>query len=339
MSIPSSLVARLPDDWRMTCFWIGGTSFALGVVAALLVVLLVSRKKRTTDGRGSDEYRWVFLFRAWVVAVFIVISALSVIIYRMILVDESVPHPNGRSVAEFGFTFLVELAAATFAYWFSYYWVVRSVRESEMKRQLEAYVVTPLQELLPGSGITEHWPWDSSLGWDQIIGTSKKIDLCVQGWDSLMKRYRGGWINFFGAGGVVHLFLPDLDIPEAKEQTIFHMSNRMKRGDAAQMTEIEKTASLLKEFSDEAKSTFGRSGHIVIHPYKPMIWYCLLVTDDSVAYLSVYEHCRKVGIDSPVYRIELARCKNTRKWIQKELDGMTRTQSTPKDGEPAKVRA
>ncbi len=53
-----------------------------------------------------------------------------------------------------------------------------------------------------------------------------------------------------------------------------------------------------------------------------MIWYCLIRVDDNVAYLSVYESFRRAGIGSPIYEIDLSRCKHTKNWIIRELEGL-----------------
>ncbi|MFP5234349.1 MAG: hypothetical protein ACLGSD_00480 [Acidobacteriota bacterium] len=300
-----------------------GIGFALGLSAALLIALLKTKRMGPRPTESDHDKRDNFIIKVVVAGLFSVAVAVSVVIYKNFLDGAGDEHSVRTSLAAFGFTFLIEIAAVAFGYWFSYTWPARQIREEALERQLKEFVVDPLRTHFPYTGIKEHYPWNESLHWGTIIRNAKKIDICVQGWDSFFKSKTESWKEFFRNNGTLNLIVPELEISEAREQTIFHMSDRMKRrNESVQIAEIENTIKVVEDFIKDVRESSSTVGQVYVRRAKPMLWYCLIRVDDEVAYLSVYEQCRGVGIGSPIYEIDLSRCQYTRKWINKEFSAL-----------------
>ncbi len=304
----------------MIQFCLGFGSSLLLVIAACGILFYRTRTRSQAD-RVTRLIRFAMLY-------VVIITFAAVVFAGIWLTKKYIVPPNapsGQSIGAFGATVLAETAAAAFAYLISYFGFARAYSEMETKQQLLEYVVDPIKDHIkqPG-GITEYQPWNR-VPWNDDIANACQIDLCVQGWDSLVHQCMDSFIIFFRKGGVLHLILPDLTSSSTKEDTMYHMRYRMKKTDVQQRAEIENTLSRLEDAKRQANN-----GTIVPHRVKPMLWYCLMRMDDTCAYISLYEQDRQYGtIQAPVYKVQLAKYPKTRDWITKEL---THLRSFPATG-------
>lgn len=212
-----------------------------------------------------------------------------------------------------------ELVAAVLAFLVSYLWIVREFRKIETAELIRECLREGKSEITEYKTVWEA-PWREA-----IESASFEVDICSQGWDSLVKRYSKDWKAFLEKGGRVNLFLP-----AEQSDTIHHIALRMGKSDDEQLTEIRKTYASLQELNAKGK------GQVTPHYATRMIWYALVRFDKKVAFISSYEHERSEWtIKSPIYQINLDKSPETKAWTDKELEFLAKlpkpeSQPTPK---------
>lgn len=238
---------------------------------------------------------------------------------------------NGSKIlyccAYFLSSFLANLASAAVVYLVSY-GSIRKLRNLQDREAAQSMVVAPMEERVrlcvndcfrewSAGGIREYQSV-RKVNWAEVIRSAdRSIDICVQGWDGLVKHNWEEWKEFFAKNGQVNLFLPSVPESIGESKILPFVAERLNRTEPEQAKEIRNTQEFLQQIRDQAKV-----GKVTLHPVEKMIWYCLIRVDEKVAYLSPYQHVYGPVTDSPTFEIWLDRYPATKGWIAKEINGL-----------------
>lgn len=257
-------------------------------------------------------------------------------------------NPWGYGLLAFAAGFFVNLAAASAIYLVSLKWIIPKIKQLEARRSAEKLVVDPLSNKIDDvlkelsakidkikiSDVKEYISQFQLTDFDQDITHANHIDVCVQGWDGMVKHHKQAWEQFLSRNGEVNLILPKVIQDGRNTDPMPHIQYRLgNRTRAKQTDEINDTYKALSGISS-GEVCRGR-GTIRRWDYEPMIWYCLILIDMSVAYISCYEHVVADGaIQAPFLRINLERFPSMKKWMRKEVTDMIKAVQRLQEAHP-----